>query len=773
MPGHHILFMDTKLKGRYPLTHWKLGVKCVCLVYTAIIAFPVTYYEFRPGLDPSWIFSMNYQFAQGVGKYLAWTGGPFEFLAFPMAVGANLEIAVIFQVLLWLSFVGLLGYVFFKRRVSVFQVLFFTLLFSLSGTIRVEDVCVYLALLLLCLSVVEKRWYIPYIGFLGCVVLFSFIKFTIAFSLLSGMSIFLLQGLVRKRKKALHATLLGITIIPITFSVSYWLYHPSFSGLFRHIKGTLEIISGYGVAMSRSEQAADMIVILLMFCLYGMMIFALYKARQEAFSISLLCFPFLFVAYKHYFVRHHHQMFQTAVFFGFTLLFTEIRARKTYLLSGLLTGLFIGFYSLGYAFYQSPGVLARQVSGITHFVRKTTDMMHMEQTRHRLQDKQALHSHILPPAWMQQIGRAKVGIFPWELIYAAANDLHYEPFPVFQAYSAYTSYLDRLNADYVSHPDTAPEWILLEWKGLDERHPLADVPLMWLSLYQWYDLEMSEAEIILLKRRTMPRFSQMEALAKGMYAPNEWIAVPQTDVPVIVKVTMDLNSLGRIAKIFSKIPEVRMGIMRDNGTLSHFRITPGTLQDGLLINFLPVDLFELKLFVGRNQISSNVVNFRLFGEGVTFYQDRIAVEFLALPEADVHSHVPVLSALTRMHAETPFHIDSINTHLLTSLDTQTIHVASEEEMLEIRGWAIDADAENIAGGVYVDIDGQLYPTIYGKEREDIARYFDMPAYRYSGFQTSLLTSHLRKGEHELSIKILTHNQTAYYQPSQTIRVHIE
>jgi hypothetical protein len=169
--------MDTTLNDKHPLTRWRVVVKWVCLVYSAIIAFPVTYYEFQPGLDPSWIFSMNYQVAQGVGKYLAWTGGPFEFLAFPMAVGTNLEIAVIFQVLLWLSFVGLLGYLFSNKRASVFQALLFTLLFSLSGTIRVEDVCTYLALLLLCLSVVEKRWYIPYVGFLGCIVLFSFVKY--------------------------------------------------------------------------------------------------------------------------------------------------------------------------------------------------------------------------------------------------------------------------------------------------------------------------------------------------------------------------------------------------------------------------------------------------------------------------------------------------------------------------------------------------------------------------------------------------------------------
>jgi hypothetical protein len=78
-----------------------------------------------------------------------------------------------------------------------------------------------------------------------------------------------------------------------------------------------------------------------------------------------------------------------------------------------------------------------------------------------------------------------VAVEPWEIGAAWAYELDWQPLPVFQNYSAYTSSLDRLNAETIEAPD-GPERILRddtevvvpEFPGpdLDGRYPGWDPP---------------------------------------------------------------------------------------------------------------------------------------------------------------------------------------------------------------------------------------------------------------------------------------------------------
>jgi hypothetical protein len=79
---------------------------------------------------------------------------------------------------------------------------------------------------------------------------------------------------------------------------------------------------------------------------------------------------------------------------------------------------------------------------------------------------------VLPEHLKRMIGKAKVDVMPWELSLALLNGFNLASRPVIQSYSAYTEYLDGLNARFFLSP-RAPDFILFHSnEGHPPEHPL-------------------------------------------------------------------------------------------------------------------------------------------------------------------------------------------------------------------------------------------------------------------------------------------------------------
>jgi hypothetical protein len=90
---------------------------------------------------------------------------------------------------------------------------------------------------------------------------------------------------------------------------------------------------------------------------------------------------------------------------------------------------------------------------------------------------------------------------------------------------------------------------------------------------------------------------------------------------------------------------------------------------------------------------------------------------------------------------------------------EPILVPREKRFIEITGWAVDANAKNTAGGVYIDIGNKLFPAFYGKTKDGF-----QPNYRNSGFHRAIPTSELPAGVHNLSIIVVAQDGRGYYTP---------
>lgn len=131
---------------------------------------------------------------------------------------------------------------------------------------------------------------------------------------------------------------------------------------------------------------------------------------------------------------------------------------------------------------------------------------------------------------------------------------------------------------------------------------------------------------------------------------------------------------------------------------------------------------------------------------------------------------PVLPQRESLASRTRYNLERINDHQRPY--DQVIPI-TEDQTITVKGWAVDVLSIKPAGGVFIDIDGKMFPTLFGRNRPDVAEFFNVPEYQYSGYLGEIPASEVGKGHHTLSLKILTNNKKAYYDTNLKVELDIK
>ena len=92
--------------------------------------------------------------------------------------------------------------------------------------------------------------------------------------------------------------------------------------------------------------------------------------------------------------------------------------------------------------------------------------------------------------------------------------------------------------------------------------------------------------------------------------------------------------------------------------------------------------------------------------------------------------------------------------------------------LMTEGWVVDAAGKNLVGGVFLDVDGVLYPTYYGVSRNDALRTLRDKHLLCCGFIRCFPKTCFSTGRHRVTIRALSKDRTAFFQPSDPLYVDI-
>lgn len=583
------------------------------------------------GLDNSWQIALNKLNIQNqylFGRDVVFTYGPLGFLFCPLVYGNNLQIAMYAILLKWLIFLGIIWFNVFKINKNYFTGKIFLLiigsLFLFSPGVDWNWMLVYL-LLILTLWFCDNESKLN-VGLLSVLIGFFtstifFIKFNSSILALV-LSILLLVSMYIYERKYFLTLILSFTASSlVTFICLYSLYIKNLSNLVGFIKGSLSMAESFNFSMSLIGPWQFTLLAIIIMALYVLLLVKFFKSDLKLFIGSLFLAPFIFFSFKHGFIRQDAHMLTYFETIPYAIGFLGFYVKKDQIKSFI--SIFIAILILSNIYIVSENTTKVFYPRFEQFFNlKETQAAVLNSRNERFETR------VLPQNWVKVIGDNSIQILPWEISYAAANNLTgWQPNPSLQLYQAGTEYLDGLSAKSFASSN-APEYILTELDAIDGRIMTLDCPSTWITIMDNYYVLLSDKDRLLLKKK--PQNSEHNFKYSGSQSCkfNETVVIPDTNEYLYSRVEIKLNLLGKILALLFKVYPAGVEIKFANGLIVKNRIIPNTLKNHALINYIPENINYLsKIIDKRPSNNSKVVSIKFINNSPLLYDNKIKIEW--------------------------------------------------------------------------------------------------------------------------------------------------
>ena len=623
----------------------KSALRGALFAYLGLVLCPIQYFAISDrNVDDTWLFALNYAAAHhlALGRDIVWTSGPLGYLAAPMDIGNNLAQGLTFQAALWVLLLAILLDLFFRGRFPLRNLAFFSICLGLSGfmyhqspnllinPLGAGDLLFVGALILL----VHFRLrggsgrYVTALVMLGLVPLIKFVGVMLGATVVAGLIVdLIMQGRSSGRREALLAAALP----GLVAGTGFWLTLGSFHSLALYLKGSLELSRGYNLAMAFPGRPIELLAgfEVLVLLAAALVLLAIRDRRMAGFFILLLTVPVL-VNFKHGFVRQDAHIVYAfcfvAVAVGLVALATGLDGERATTAWAVLV-LLLAVLCQDYVAHGSavPAVTGVKVPSLLwHALRfgRLRQMLKAETQQSFSSDQLRVEPGIKAIIQQEPVASLSMsysGVF--------VDGLNLQLYPVIQRYSAYTPYLDQLNADWIR--DRGPRFLIFDGKSIDYRHPWTETPAMWVEVYRWYDTRMLGARNLLLERRSQPRFQGFELLAHSQLRFGDELLIPASPQPVFWNMQCSLTMTGRLRALLFRVIDVTMTVDERGRQWDPFRVLTEVLAAPSLGNYLPSDLSEFaQVFSPTGTPNFQVEKLSFGGPGKGAYAPVCEVEFL-------------------------------------------------------------------------------------------------------------------------------------------------
>jgi hypothetical protein len=604
------------------------------IAYAAIAAFPGLFMAMAPGPDPSWVYALNVLPATGYtfGSDLAFTYGPLARFILPTVPPSTLVPSAIG----WFLFALLLGagltYHYLRtRRLTGLATAVAAMLLGLAFGVPYEYQLLIVLGLILAVPPEDRRAWTPAAA-LGACLAAALFYFKTTSGLAAGAMLLAAGGWWIARREARASAVAVRLVVPyaVTFVALGLLLVGPPADVAGWIRRSFQIASGFGDAMTVEGTGTVKVLALLALAVFAA--FAAIGTRRgsrDLFVAILFSGP-LFLAFRASFVRHHGRyLIPFLLSIGaIALLLAETRRRL--LRVGIALALILPL-AVGATFVDEclcrfhPALLG------TRGWQSLSYVLELDDVRAHLAHESEVELRIerLPPEWVTRIQEAgDVGVIPWEISLAAANDLDWRPTPVIQTYHAYTDGLDQAVADDLT--TDGPPYLLLQFIEFDGRYPLWSAPEMWASIFSHYELvdtlgpAPGREPVALMARRENPIDLGLTREASTEARVGEWIDIPDEPGLVFTSIDMDRDIGGTLASFFWNIDPVLMDLRFEDGRVWAARFLPGTAGGRHLASYPPLLFDQLAAFL-RGVMPPRAVAFRIYGPGAGSFRPDLRV----------------------------------------------------------------------------------------------------------------------------------------------------
>jgi hypothetical protein len=198
------------------------------------------------------------------------------------------------------------------------------------------------------------------------------------------------------------------------------------------------------------------------------------------------------------------------------------------------------------------------------------------------------------------IGESSVDVMPCESSIAILNGLNLKQRPVSQSYSAYTPWLDDLNAGFISSRE-APDVMLYAWPeedDIDGRPAAWDESITKRALLENYTFESAfklpmrfaqnqapePADVFWLRHTSGARRLVPVSTNEVSLTLDQSLSIPATTNLVFLKLAVDRTMAGQLKSFILSPSLLKVKFQYQDGESKEYRAVPPILKTGVLVN---------------------------------------------------------------------------------------------------------------------------------------------------------------------------------------------
>jgi hypothetical protein len=559
-------------------------------------------------LDPSWRMALGYFFENGMrfGSDVVFTYGPLGFIMgktfsgyqFWELIAGQLTLAIISGTVLLRQGLRIQGY---NRYLYIVFVLVFGTLYEDALHMIVITI---LGFELLRLKESPRHSFLVLIA--AVLAFYAQIKFTDF--LLAGyiVGLTVTYGLWKRQWPAVLT--FGVSFVVIYLGI--WVYFgQNLSDLPAYFRGSWEISQGYQWAMGFPSPFAPLwkgLIVLAGLIIYALVHLKIHPDKPRAIANTLLLAAFVYLNWKHGFVRADGHMI--GFFFCALLPLTAYphllddseRLAKPHRWSFI----FLIFLSVWALENVLTGVVSHSLATFQNKVwGNIASVVNWERTRQGYREHLIVaRNATVMPQTKELAGDRTVDVLGSEQGVALFNRFNYRPRPVIQSYSTFTPALSRLNRDFYASAN-APDFVLMKIQSIDYRLPSIDDSHVLRLLPHRYEYVLSENGFLVWQRRP-GEFDRAAVEPRPLrsidLAVNRPLSLEQENhQPLWIEIDLQPTLLGKIRSFLYKPPQVTLRILNSDDNATDYLMPLPQGRTGFVINPVIEDYVDYMHFASN------------------------------------------------------------------------------------------------------------------------------------------------------------------------------